>query len=697
MEEVLSVKTDSTNASEMMTVIGVVTILVVMIIPLPSIILDFLLALNITLSITILLIAMYIIRPLDFSILPSMLLITTLFRLSLNVASTRLILLHGNEGTAAAGKVIMAFGNFVVGGNYVVGIIVFIILVIVNFVVITKGATRIAEVTARFTLDAMPGKQMSIDADLNAGLIDENEAKKRRVLIADEAEFHGSMDGAAKFVRGDAIAGIIITLINIFGGIIIGVFQKQMSVFDATQNYTLLTIGDGLVSQIPALTISTAAGLVVSRSASKETMGGAISKQFSKYPKAIYLSACTIFFFGLIPGLPHVPFLMLSIVIGGGFYILNRKKEVIKIKEIEDKKQEQVDPGPESVEHLLLVDPLELEVGYGLVPLVDNEQGGGILDKVRYLRRQFATDFGIVIPTIHVRDNMHELGPSEYQILLKGVRIAGDELMVNHDLAIDPGDVTRKIEGIETHEPAFGLPAVWIPEAGAEEARLAGYTVVDNLNIMVTHLVEVLRKHAPELLGRQEVQNLLDNMSKSYPKAVEELVPNLLSLGNVQTVLRNLLQEQVPIKDMLTIVETLADYAPMTKDTDMLTEFVRHKLARSIISPHMGEDGILMVITMGQSAEDILIKDYQKTEHGSLLPADPRVVDRLVTSIREEVEKAEAQNIQPILLTSQLVLRKHLKKMTEHVVPSLMVLSRMELLSEMRIRSIGEVDLQHAG
>ncbi len=321
---------------------------------------------------------------------------------------------------------------------------------------------------------------------------------------------------------------------------------------------------------------------------------------------------------------------------------MNRKKEVIKIKEIEEKKQEQVDLGPESVEHLLLVDPLELEVGYGLVPLVDNEQGGGILDKVRYLRRQFATDFGIVIPTIHVRDNMHELGPSEYQILLKGVRIAGDELMVNHDLAIDPGDVTRKIEGIETREPAFGLPAVWIPEAGAEEARLAGYTVVDNLNIMVTHLVEVLRKHAPELLGRQEVQNLLDNLSKSYPKVVEELVPNLLSLGNVQTVLRNLLQEQVPIKDMLTIVETLADYAPMTKDTDMLTEFVRHKLARSIISPHMGEDGILMVITMGQNAEDILIKDYQKTEHGSLLPADPRVVDRLVTSIREEVEKAEA-------------------------------------------------------
>ena len=697
MEEVLSVKTDSTNASEMMTVIGVITILVVMIVPLPSIILDFLLALNITISITILLIAMYIIRPLDFSIFPSLLLITTLFRLSLNVASTRLILLHGNEGTAAAGKVIMSFGNFVVGGNYVVGIIIFIILVIINFVVITKGATRIAEVAARFTLDAMPGKQMSIDADLNAGLIDENEAKKRRVLIADEAEFHGSMDGAAKFVRGDAIAGIIITLINIFGGIIIGVFQKQMSVFDATQNYTLLTIGDGLVSQIPALTISTAAGLVVSRSASRETMGGAISKQFSKYPKAIYLSACTIFFFGLIPGLPHIPFLMLSIIIGGGFYILNRKKEVIKIKEIEEKKQEQVDLGPESVEHLLLVDPLELEVGYGLVPLVDNEQGGGILDKVRYLRRQFATDFGIVIPTIHVRDNMHELGPSEYQILLKGVRIAGDELMVNHDLAIDPGDVTRKIEGIETREPAFGLPAVWIPEAGAEEARLAGYTVVDNLNIMVTHLVEVLRKHAPELLGRQEVQNLLDNLSKSYPKVVEELVPNLLSLGNVQTVLRNLLQEQVPIKDMLTIVETLADYAPMTKDTDMLTEFVRHKLARSIISPHMGEDGILMVITMGQNAEDILIKDYQKTEHGSLLPADPRVVDRLVTSIREEVEKAEAQNIQPILLTSQLVLRKHLKKMTEHAVPSLMVLSRMELLSEMRIRSIGEVDLQHAG
>jgi flagellar biosynthesis protein FlhA len=695
MEDVVNSKINPGTPSELTTVIGVLAVLVVMIIPLPSIILDFLLALNITLAITILLMAMYTIRPLDFFIFPPLLLVTTLFRLSLNVASTRLILLHGNEGALAAGKVIKSFGSFVVGGNYVVGLIVFIILVIVNFVVITKGATRIAEVAARFTLDGMPGKQMGVDADLNAGLIDEDEAKARRAMITKESEFHGSMDGAAKFVRGDAIAGIIITVINIIGGFIIGVFQQNMSVIDAAQNYTLLTVGDGLVSQIPALTISTAAGIVVSRAASEGTMGKDFGKQFLNYPKAIYLSALTVFFFGLIPGLPHISFILLSILIGGGAFLLGGKKQDVKKAEIEKKKKETVEEGPEPVEHLLMVDPLELEVGYGLIPLVDREQGGKFLDRVRSIRRQFALDMGMVIPPIHIRDNL-QLKSSEYQVLLKGVKIAGSELMMNHYLAMDPGDVSRKIEGVETMEPAFNIPAVWIPEERKEEAKLAGYTVVDDATIMATHLTELLRKHASELLGRQEVQNLLDNLSKSYPKAVEELVPNLLPLGIVQKVMQNLIRERISIRDLLTIVETLADYAVLTKDPDLLTEYVRNKLSRSIISPYIGEDGFLKLITMDSDVEDLLIQGIQKADHGSYLSIDPKIADSIIASIKKEAEKAMSNNIQPILLTTP-VIRRHLKKMVEYFVPSLMVLSQSELLSDIGFKSIGKVRLNYAG
>ena len=694
MEHVVTSKANFASFGEILTVIGVVTILVVMIIPLPSILLDFLLALNITLAITILLIAMYTLKPLDFFIFPPLLLVTTLFRLSLNVASTRLILLHGNEGPLAAGKVIKSFGSFVVGGNYVVGMIVFVILVIVNFVVITKGATRIAEVAARFTLDAMPGKQMSIDADLNAGLIDEDEAKQRRLTIAREAEFHGSMDGAAKFVRGDAIAGIIITVINILGGFIIGVFQKDMSIINAAQNYTLLTVGDGLVSQIPALTISTAAGIVVSRAASEGTLGKDLGKQFSEYPKAIYLSALTVFFFGLIPGLPHVPFILLSLIIGLSVFIFGKRKEELEAKQIEVRKKEPVDEGPEPVEHLLMIDPLELEVGYGLIPLVDREQGGKFLDRVRSIRRQFAMEMGMVIPPIHIRDNL-QLSSSEYQIVLKGVRVAGADLMVNHYLAMNPGDVTRKIEGIETTEPAFNIPAVWIPENKKEEAKLAGYTVVDDATIMATHLTEVLRKHSSELLGRQEVQHLLDNLKKSYPKAVEELVPNLLSLGAVQKVLQNLLNERISIRDLLTIVETLADCAMLSKDTDLLTEYVRNKLSRSFISPYIGEDGYLKLITMSQDVEDILMRGIQKTEHGSYLSIEPEIADSIIISIKKEAEKAMSKNIQPILLASPLI-RRHLRKMVEYFVPSLMVLSQSELLTDVGFKSIGKVTLSHA-
>ena len=693
MEE--SIKSNRIELGESITSIGVVAILAVMIVPLPPIVLDFLLAMNITVSVTILLIAMYTIKALDFSIFPSLLLVTTLFRLSLNVASTRLILLHGNEGATAAGKVINSFGGFVVGGNYFVGMIVFIVLVLINFIVITKGATRIAEVSARFTLDAMPGKQMGVDADLNAGLIDENQAKERRAAITREAEFNGAMDGAAKFVRGDAIAGIIITIINILGGLIIGVFQQNMQFVTAAQNYTLLTVGDGLVSQIPALVISTAAGIVVSRAGSENTMGKDFTRQFLRYPKAIYLSSCLIFFFGLVPGLPHIPFLMLSIFIGGGLYLLKGREKALKTKQEEEIVEQKPETGPEPVEHLLLVDPLEVAVGYGLISLVDREQGGEFLDRVRSIRRQFAVEMGIIIPPIHIRDNL-QIKSNMYEIFIKGVKVDGGELMMNHYLAMDSDEPTRKLEGIKTNEPAFNLPALWIPEAKKEEASIAGYTVVDNVTVVSTHLTEVLKKHLSDLLGRQEVQALLDNLSKTSPKVVEELVPNLLSLGGVQKVLQNLLKEQISVKDMLTIVETLADYAPITKDPDILTEYVRHKMARSIVGPYIGADGVLDLIIVDQNVEDMLQKGIQKTEHGSYISIDPKIADPIISSIQKESEKAMAKNIQPILMTSPAI-RRHLKKMSESFLPSLMVVSQSELLSDMKIQSIGEVSLNYAG
>ncbi len=683
------------EGGELLAAVGVVTILMVMIIPLPSVILDVLLALNITVAITILLIAMSTEKSLDFAIFPSLLLVTTLFRLSLNVASTRLILLHGNEGPAAAGKVIQSFGGFVMGGNYVVGMIVFIVLVLINFVVITKGATRVAEVAARFTLDAMPGKQMAVDADLNAGLINEAQAKERRGVITREAEFNGAMDGAAKFVRGDAIAGIVITLINILGGLIIGVFKQSMSFVDAAQSYMLLTVGDGLVSQIPALIISTAAGIVVTRSASEGTMGSDFIRQVARYPRAVNLAALMIFFFGLIPGLPHLAFIFLSLGIAGANYFLRKQQADAEAADAEAALvQEPAITGPEPVEHLLTVDILEVEVGYGLIVLVDKEQGGEFLDRVHAVRRQFAQDMGLIVPPIHIRDNL-QIKSNMYNILIKGVKVASAELMVNHYMAMDPGDSARKIEGIQTKEPAFDLPAVWIPEDRREDAKLAGYTVVDSVTIMTTHLTEIIRKHASELLGRQDVQSLLDNLASRYPKVVEELVPSLLSLGGVQKVLQNLLHENVSIKDLLTIVETLADYAPMTKDPDLLTEYVRHKLSRSIMAPHLNESGELHLITLGPDVEELLMKGLQKTDHGAYLALSPRTSEPIVRSVQKLAEKALINNIQPIIMTSPGI-RRHFRRLIESYVPAVMVMSQSELLNDIRFKSIGEVSMNEA-
>ena len=685
-----------TNSSDFMMVVGVIGILMVMVIPLPPFLLDFLLALNITFSIIIILMGMYTVAPLDFSIFPSVLLVATLFRLSLNVASTRLILLHGNEGALAAGKVIKSFGTFVVGGNYVVGLVVFTILVIINFVVITKGAVRIAEVAARFTLDAMPGKQMSIDADLNAGLIDESEARQRRDIIANEAEFYGAMDGASKFVRGDAIAGIIITLINIIGGFVIGVLQKKMPIAAAAQNYTLLTVGDGLVTQIPALIISTAAGIMVSRAASESSMGVEFAKQLLHYPRASYIGALVIFLFGLIPGLPHIPFIVLGMIVGGSVYLIDRKRRVLATAEaVKEAERDKSEKGAEPVEHLLTLDPMELEVGYAIIPLVDREQNGEVLDRIRSIRRQFALEMGMIIPPIHIRDNLN-LKPSEYRILIKGVEADKYELMPNQLMAMDSGDVVKKVDGIPTKEPAFGLPAIWIPENKQEEAKFAGYTVVDNAAIIATHLIEIIRSHADQLLGRQEVQNLLDNLAKTNPKVVEELVPSLLSLGAVQKVLQNLLREAVSIRDLLTIVETLADYAPVAKDPDVLTEYVRQKLARTIADPHIAKDGMLPVITLEQDVEDVLVNSIKHTEHGSYLSVEPNVATSIANSVSNQIEKVLTTGFQPVILCSPAI-RRHFRRMVEQFAPSIMVLSHNELPNNIRFKALGKVGLGHAG
>ena len=685
-----------TNSSDFMMVVGVMTILVVMVIPLPPFILDFLLALNITLSIIVILMVMYTIRPLDFSIFPSLLLVATLFRLSLNVASTRLILLHGNEGALAAGKVIKSFGSFVVGGNYVVGLIVFIILVVINFVVITKGSVRIAEVAARFTLDAMPGKQMSIDADLNAGIIDENEARERRAIITKEAEFHGAMDGASKFVRGDAIAGIVITFINIIGGFVIGVLQKKMPIAAAAQNYTLLTVGDGLVTQIPALIISTSAGILVSRSASEWSMGVEFGKQLFANTRASYIGALIIFFFGLIPGLPHIPFIFLGVILAASVYFVGRQRQrLVATEAAEVAEKDKLEERAEPVEHLLTLDPMELEVGYAIIPLVDRAQNGELLDRIRSIRRQLALEQGMIIPPIHIRDNLN-LRPSEYRLLIKGVEVGKYELMPNHLLAMDPGDATSKLDGIPSREPAFDLPAIWIPESKQEEAKFAGYTVVDNAAIVATHLTEIIRSHSDQLLGRQEVQSLLDNLARTNPKVVEELVPSLLSLGAIQKVLQNLLGERVSIRDMLTIVETLADYAPVTKDPDVLTEYVRQKLARAIVHPYVGDDGMLPVITLDKEVEEVLVNSIKQTEHGSYLSVEPNLATSIANAVSKQIEKVVNTGFQPVLLCSP-ALRRHFRRMVEQFAPSIVVFSHSELPGNIRFQSVGEVGLGNAG
>jgi flagellar biosynthesis protein FlhA len=680
--------------SDISLAVAVVGILAFMVMPLPTLLLDLLLAFSITFSLVILLVAMQIQKPLELSAFPSILLLTTLFRLSLNIATTRVVLLHGHEGAAAAGSIIKAFGGFVVGGNYAVGLTVFVILVVINFAVITKGAGRIAEVAARFTLDAMPGKQMSIDADLNAGYITEQEARSRRETLAREAEYYGAMDGANKFVRGDAVAGIIITLVNILGGLAIGVFQKGMAFGPAAQTYTLLTVGDGLVTQIPALIISTAAGIIVSRAGNESSLGREIASQVFFHPRAISMVAVILFGFALIPGLPTLPFLALSLLATGLSYSLLKARRADEQAEQQQKARAEKTPSAEPLSVLPPLDVLAVEVGYGLIPLVDADQNGELLERIKAIRRQMAFDLGIIIPPVHIQDNM-QLASGEYLILLKGNEIARGELLPNHCLAMNPGNVDGMVDGIATQEPTYGLPAVWIRETAKESALAKGFTVVDTATVMTTHLSEVIRRHAHELLGRQDVQRMLDYLKQSHPKVVEDLVPNLLPLGTVVKVLQNLLREQVPIRDLLAILEALGDWAPLTKDPDALTEHLRHSLARTLTKMHQSTDGSVAVITLSHAVESTLAESLQKGDHGRVLALDPQTANRMMSSLARQIERCAGRNLQPVVLCSTPV-RLAFKKLTDRFVPNLFVLSYEEILNTVEVRPIGSVELTDA-
>ncbi|MGZ3710990.1 MAG: flagellar biosynthesis protein FlhA [Bdellovibrionota bacterium] len=680
--------------ADLLMAVGLIGILVLMIVPLPPFMIDIFLTLSIAVSMVLLLTSTYAKKPLDFSVFPSLLLTITLFRLALNVATTRLVLLHGPEqGTAAAGAIIRAFGDFVVGGNYAVGLVVFIILVIINFVVITKGAGRVAEVAARFTLDAMPGKQMAIDADLNAGVINEQEARKRRANVAQEADFYGAMDGASKFVRGDAIAGIMIVIVNIVGGIIIGTIQKGMPVAEAAQTFVLLTVGDGLVSQIPALIISTAAGLIVTRAGSGNNLTDDLGTQLTSQPKAIGVASGTMGVIALIPGIPALPFLGISLALGYWAYSISKGRDEKLVTEAAAAKEKGKE-GSEKIESLLPMDILELEVGYGLISIVDPEQNGELLTRINQIRRQFALDMGVIIPSLRIRDNL-QLNPGQYNVLLKGVSIGQGELMVDHMLAMDPGNVAEPVAGIATTEPAFGLPALWISANNKDAATMNGYTVVDLSTVMATHLTELLKKHLPELFGRQELQTLLDNFKEQYPKLVEDLIPNLMQPVMLLKVMQNLLREQVPVRDMRTIMESLLEVAAQTKDPIALTEAARAGLHRSITMRLLGSSGELAILTLDRQIEETIASSIVNTDRGHELATDPDFVRRLLGSLNLDVARSLEQYSQAVVLCSPSI-RYHFKKLVERFIPSLIVLSHNEIAPNVNLKSIGIVRLEDA-
>ena len=677
---------------ELMVATGIIVILGVMVMPIPTFLLDVLISFSITFALIILMVAVFMLSPLEFSVFPSLLLVITLLRLSLNIASTRIILLHGDQGASAAGEVIESFGNFVVGGNFIVGTVVFIILVMINFIVITKGSVRTSEVAARFTLDAIPGKQMSIDADLNAGLITEQDARTRRQNLEREADFYGSMDGSIRFVRGDAIAGILITLVNILGGFAIGVFQQGMEASEAAQIYTLLTIGDGLVSQLPALVVSTAAGLVVTRAQSDKNLPGELMNQLLNQPYAFIIASAILFFFGMIPGLPHFPFFLMSLL--AGIIAYNKIKSDTKTEQLAlmKKDDDAKAPLPEKVESILPLDIMELEVGYELIPLVDADRNGELLERIKSIRRQFALEMGFIVPPLHIRDNL-QLKSNEYSVVIKGVDVARDSIMMGRILAMNPGTTERELDGIKTTEPTFGLPAVWIPSNKKQEAQMAGFTVVDPATVITTHIKETIKRHAPELLGRQETQALLDKFKETNPKVVEELIPNLLPLGKVQKVLQNLLKEKISIRDLRTILEQLSDYASLTQDADVLTEYVRQSLARPITKQYQSTDGTLSVLTLDRGIEDIIEGSIQKSETSAYLALEPNTAEKFLTKLRSMIETiTPTLETSPVLLASP-GLRMHIRKFTERFLPDLAIISHSEVAPSVQIKTIGVVDL----
>ena len=674
---------------DVLVAIGVIGIVLMIIIPLPKGVLDVLLALNITLSVVIMLITMFTTNVLQLSVFPTLLLVTTLFRLALNISSTRLILTE-----ADAGSIITAFGDFVVGGNYVVGIIIFIIIVIVNFLVITNGAGRVAEVSARFTLDAMPGKQMSIDADLNSGLIDEATAKSRRQDLQSEADFYGAMDGASKFVKGDAIAGIIITLINIVGGIIIGVMIKGMSAGDAASKYIILTVGDGLVGQIPALLISTSSGILVTRSGSRDNFGKTFANQLTAFPVVTGIAAILMFSIGIIPGMPKLPFFLAAAAMGVLTYLLYKeenKKQELAIAMEEDEIVEMERKEPENVMNLISVEPMEVEIGYGLIPLADETTGGDLLQRIASVRRQCAIEMGIVVQPIRIRDNL-QLRTNEYVIKIRGTVIASSELMPNMLLCMDPTGDNSDIPGIKTIEPTFGLPAVWVNKDQREEAEIKGLTVVDPTTVMVTHLTETIKAHSYELLGRQEVKLIVDNTREKYSAVVDELIPDLLTIGELQKVLQNLLREKVPIKDMVTIMESLADNSRNTKDIELLTEYVRFSLARTICNQIINEDRAVTVVTLHPQLEELVASNIQKSIQGTFPTIDPDTTTRIFNNIRDTIESVYFYNNQPVILVSPNI-RCVFRKLIEMAFPHLMVISLNEIPNDVEIRTEGVVTL----
>jgi flagellar biosynthesis protein FlhA len=681
MDKVLS---QMREKGDVVVAISIVFVILLMLIPLTPFLADMFLTISISMSLLVLFIGMYIKRPLDFSVFPSVLLISTLFRLSLNIASTRLILLHGDEGAHAAGKLIKAFGSFIVGGNYIVGTVVFLILIVINFVVITKGSGRVAEVAARFTLDAMPGKQMSIDADLNAGLIDDATARKRRESVEIESDFYGSMDGASKFVRGDAIAGIIIIFVNILGGFAIGVLQKGMPMTEALSVYTILTIGEGLVSQIPALLTSTAAGIIVTRAASDSNLGRDVMTQIFTQPKAIMLASVIIFSIGLVPGMPMMPFFTLSSITFATSYMIkksNAAEEAAEEEEpvaLEGEKEETVQP----------LELLELEIGYALIPIVDSEQGGELLDKIRAIRKQMAMDLGIVVPPMKLKDNL-QLRAGEYSIQLKGIEVGKGDLMLGHVLAMSQDGSDKQVEGVPTKEPVFNLDAYWVKDKDREKYITEGFTIVDHATIIATHLTEIVRNNAHELLTRRETQKLLDAVSTMHQKVVEEISQNQINLGILQKVLQNLLREQVSIRDLITILEAIADTGSSVKDPDIITEYVRQRMARSILKPYL-VDGVLNILLLEKPFEERVIGSIQTSDQGGFIALDLASSQKLVERIGEESRKMMMRNLQPVVLVHPII-RGKLRKFLERYVQGVTVISHNEIPPQIRVQSVGVI------